>query len=374
MIASMCRDSHRTSCLCHTVCPCKCSPIRKTQVHIYAHYTHATHKIHANPQKFSHALTHTHTQESLFRSYLDFFERISDGQILHANFSDSSRGGILAGFFPSLSHLLQHEMRWHISISIALLFLLLTISFPRSGGVEAGARKAGEKHREVVLSSTSHDDPDRDLPPLVHELPPEARNMTGDQVYHLGEQLLIRGQSLQAAAFLARAAELMPQDSFSHGNLAIALHQMGRSKEAVPYFRTAAGLNPAALYFANLGQALWSIGEIEEAIAVLRTAVRMDDTQTASMVLLMQLEHYTSSILESWDSKYTACRRHLRRALNKAEAPGGTTSDLIWTPSQIVLLDVAEEEVLRVCRMHTAVPDFIRSEACIIYIYIYIYT
>ena len=43
---------------------------------------------------------------------------------------------------------------------------------------------------------------------------------------------------------------------------------MGRSKEAVPHFRTAAGLNPAALYFANLVQALWSIGEIEEAIRV----------------------------------------------------------------------------------------------------------
>ena len=87
----MCRDSHRTSCLCHTVCPCKCSPIRKTQVHIHAHYTYATHKIHAYQLKFVHTLTHT--QVSLFRSYLHFFECISHGLlILHANFYAISRG------------------------------------------------------------------------------------------------------------------------------------------------------------------------------------------------------------------------------------------------------------------------------------------
>ena len=222
----------------------------------------------------------------------------------------------------------------------------------------AGVGRADQGHH--VLSSTN-DDPDRELPPLVLELPPEAENMSVEEVYYVGEQLLIRGQSLQAAGFLARAAELMPSDSFSHGNLAIALHQMGRSKEAVPHFRTAAGLNPAALYFANLGQALWSIGDIEEAIKVLRIAVRMDDTQTASMVLLMQLEHYTSTILESWDTKYSSCRRHVRRALDKAEAPGGQVSDLIWTPSQIVLLEVDEDDVLRVCRKHTAVPNLNRA-------------
>ena len=77
-----------------------------------------------------------------------------------------------------------------------------------------------------MLSSVSHEDPDRELPPLALELPPEAATMSGEEVYYLGEQLLIRGQSLQAAAFLARAAELLPGDSFSHGNLAIALHQM----------------------------------------------------------------------------------------------------------------------------------------------------
>ena len=73
-------------------------------------------------------------------------------------------------------------------------------------------------------------------------------------------------------------------------------------------------------------------------------AVRLDDTQTASMVLLMQLEHYTATILESWDAKYSSCRRHVRRALAAAEAPGGSTADLIWTPSQIVLLDVDEDD------------------------------
>ena len=48
------------------------------------------------------------------------------------------------------------------------------------------------------------------MPPLLLELPPEAAKMSGEEVYYLGEQLLIRGQSLQAAAFLARAAGLSP--------------------------------------------------------------------------------------------------------------------------------------------------------------------
>ena len=90
--------------------------------------------------------------------------------------------------------------------------------------------------------------------------------------------------------------------------------------------------------------------------AMCSIAVRLDDTQTASMVLLMQLEHYTATILESWDAKYSSCRRHVRRALAAAEAPGGSTADLIWTPSQIVLLDVDEDDVLRVCRRYTAAP------------------
>ena len=164
------------------------------------------------------------------------------------------------------------------------LLLVLTVVCPR----------AGANDKTLVLSSHSLEDPDRfalalscpgasasnarcfarpccrDLPPLELELPLEARELSGEQVYYYGEQLLMKGQSLQAAAFLARATELLPSDSFAHGNLAIALHQMGRSKDAVPHFRAAAGLNPAALYFANLGQALWSTGDIEEAIRVLR--------------------------------------------------------------------------------------------------------
>lgn len=79
------------------------------------------------------------------------------------------------------------------------------------------------------------------------------------------------------------------------------------------------------------------------------------------MVLLMQLEHYTANVLQSWDAKYSACRRHVRRAIKSAEVSGGSVADLIWTPSQIVLLDVDEEDVLRVCRKHTAVPDLSSS-------------
>ena len=139
-----------------------------------------------------------------------------------------------------------------------------------------------------VVSSQTLEDHEAGSGPLVLALPPELEHLSGDQCYDYGESFLLQGRTLEAATLLARAAELLPNDSFAHGNLAIALHQMGRSREATPHFRAAASLAPAALYFANLGQALWSIGEIDEAVRVLRTAVRLNPEHVESMARLMQ--------------------------------------------------------------------------------------
>ena len=89
----------------------------------------------------------------------------------------------------------------------AFLLVIIYCFSCAAGGITDSAVISGEKEHRV-LSSTSHEDPNRDLPPLVLELPPEAERMTGEEVYYVGEQLLMRGQSLQAAAFLARAAGL----------------------------------------------------------------------------------------------------------------------------------------------------------------------
>uniref|UniRef100_A0A6U6BUE6 protein O-GlcNAc transferase n=1 Tax=Guillardia theta TaxID=55529 RepID=A0A6U6BUE6_GUITH len=176
--------------------------------------------------------------------------------------------------------------------------------------------------------------------------------MTGEQLYFIGEKLLLEGRASEAVAFLSKAASLMPRDAFTHSNLAISLHQLGRSKQAIPHFKMAASTQLDSLYFANLGQALWSVGEIEEAIRVLETTMRLDENQFGSLALLLQLEHYTASILSSWNRNYARARRALHVVLGKAEV-SGNPADTVWTPSQILLLDVDEEYVLKLCRIHT---------------------
>jgi len=204
-----------------------------------------------------------------------------------------------------------------------------------------------------VVQSRTPEDEELDDSPLVLQIPEQAKKMSPDKVYLVGEKLLMEGKSMEAAGWLYRAAEMMPRDPFSQGNLAIALHQMGRSKDAVIYFRAAASLDPQDLYFANLGQALWSIGEIDEAIRVLRTAVRLNEDHVGSLVLLMQLEHYTCNVLDAWDTKVTQTRKALRRAIEAAEQGGGVAA-AAWTPSQVLLLDVEEELVRRLCAVFTA--------------------
>lgn len=75
-------------------------------------------------------------------------------------------------------------------------------------------------------------------------------------------------------------------------------------------------------------------------------------TQIASQVLLAQLEHYTCSVLRSYEAGYGRTRRLLKRALELGEGEGGLGA-IVWTPSQIVQLDVDEVDALRVCRIHT---------------------
>jgi hypothetical protein len=76
------------------------------------------------------------------------------------------------------------------------------------------------------------------------------------------------------------------------------------------------------------------------------------ESQIASQVLLAQLEHYTCSVLDSYQAGYGRTRRLLKVALELGEGQGGTGA-LVWTPSQIVQLDVDEVDVLRVCMVHT---------------------
>ena len=144
--------------------------------------------------------------------------------------------------------------------------------------------------REVVVSSRADPDSASDHFLIRFELPETARSLSADDLYAMGESFLLKNQPSEAAPYLARAAELLPSDPFAQGNFAITLHQaraspygrslrftcirptclttragqIGRSADAVVYFKKAAALMPVAVYFSNLAQALWSLGEVRE--------------------------------------------------------------------------------------------------------------
>jgi hypothetical protein len=46
------------------------------------------------------------------------------------------------------------------------------------------------------------------------------------KAYFEGETLLLQGKTTEAAGYLALALNLLPNDAYANGNLAIALHQV----------------------------------------------------------------------------------------------------------------------------------------------------
>jgi hypothetical protein len=105
-----------------------------------------------------------------------------------------------------------------LSYWISLFIFYLSLASP-----DAPSNQVREK---VVTVLSSHTDLNsaRDEE-ISFQLPAAAKAMPPNELYDRGEALLMRGLPSDASPYLARAAELMPDDSFAQGNFAIALHQ-----------------------------------------------------------------------------------------------------------------------------------------------------
>jgi tetratricopeptide (TPR) repeat protein/mono/diheme cytochrome c family protein len=115
---------------------------------------------------------------------------------------------------------------------------------------------------------------------------PPRRVVTGDrsedEMGHVWLQVLpekAEERLLLQEAVMRRRLEKYPADFVAHFNLAAALEEMGREKEAVPLYERAAVLRPdSAVVHNNLGAAYLASERGTEAVREFREAVRCDGT------------------------------------------------------------------------------------------------
>ncbi len=104
----------------------------------------------------------------------------------------------------------------------------------------------------------------------------------------LGVALLRQGKDPMPA--LLRAAELMPHDAESHGNLAHALLRIRRNDEAIAYLRRAVALQPQSpTAHVNLGNALREHGRSADAEAACHAALNLDANCVEALCLSGEL-------------------------------------------------------------------------------------
>jgi len=109
----------------------------------------------------------------------------------------------------------------------------------------------------------------------------ETRPLDGMLWKILSVALLRQGRN--ALPSLARAVELLPQDSETHLNLGIALAAIGKRTDAVSSYRQSLALNPAGIEaLNNLGNVLRELGERREALELYQRAAQLDPTRPDS--------------------------------------------------------------------------------------------
>lgn len=112
-----------------------------------------------------------------------------------------------------------------------------------------------------------------------------------------GTKFLQRERWAEAAELFRRSAELRPDDSWSHNNLAVSLLKLGKFEEAAAEFGHAIRLNPTfAESHQNRAAALSKLERWDEAVRVYQEAIALDDTSAASHtnrgVLLYRLDRF----------------------------------------------------------------------------------
>jgi len=100
---------------------------------------------------------------------------------------------------------------------------------------------------------------------------------------NLGDSLLTAGKPDEAFTHFQRAAEIMPRDPWSHGNMGAYLQQHGRFQEAIAEYRTTLSLSQdrimVALTNANLGSAYRDLGDDKDALESYNAAIDMNPYQ-----------------------------------------------------------------------------------------------
>jgi len=100
---------------------------------------------------------------------------------------------------------------------------------------------------------------------------------------NLGDSLLTAGKPDEAFTHFQRAAEIMPRDPWSHGNMGAYLQQKGRLQEAIAEYRTTLSLSRdrvmIALTQANLGSAYRDLGDDKDALESYNAAIDMNPYQ-----------------------------------------------------------------------------------------------
>jgi len=100
---------------------------------------------------------------------------------------------------------------------------------------------------------------------------------------NLGDSLLTAGKPDEAYTHFQRAAEIMPRDPWSHGNMGAYLQQQGRLQEAIAEYRTTLSLSRdrimIALTQANLGSAYRDLGDDKDALESYNQAIHINPYQ-----------------------------------------------------------------------------------------------
>ena len=100
---------------------------------------------------------------------------------------------------------------------------------------------------------------------------------------NLGDSLLTAGKPDEAYTHFRRAAEIMPRDPWSHGNMGAYLQQQGRLQEAIAEYRTTLSLSRdrvmIALTNANLGSAYRDLGDDKDALESYNEAIDINPYQ-----------------------------------------------------------------------------------------------
>ena len=137
---------------------------------------------------------------------------------------------------------------------------------------------------------------------IAHTLAPDApdvRKNLSMAVEAMAGQAFQEGRWADAAAGYARLVDLNPDCAVFHGRAGLALRELKRAEQALPYLRRAAELDAAnSAAHTNLGLVLFDLNQ-REAQPVLERALELDPDSVSALVNLAAVHHRTGHLERS---------------------------------------------------------------------------